>query len=512
METLRLRPAYLQSDSELLLTLDEVEAARTLLETLRLQLIADLESRGLAKSLGAKDTVEFLSLRHRRDPGDIRRDLRLATNLPKYEAVTAALPDPQAPVDPETPAVLHPALATAIVETLEKAPPTVHADVLRVAEEQLIEAAKHLSPSALRDFGRQVLDRLDTDGPEPADDLYRKESLTLRPVDGGVKFNGYLAAENAELLKTQIHRLAKPHKTIDGERDPRSRDKRQADALTTILEIAAGATATPGVPGVPHLTVTIDFGDLQNAAAGAAGAAGAPGAAGAAWTTGAAGTAGAAGELVFGNNLSASAVRRLACEATVLPIVLGSKSQPLDVGTEQRFVTGAIRRALNKRDKGCVICHAPPSNCHAHHLIHWANGGSTSITNLVLVCGAHHTAVHDGHWTITITDDVVYVARPTWTSPLQADPTALIQQTLLNNDADPTDQTSRRHAVPAAPAAPAAPTASAGPAAPTASAASAASAAPAASAASAASLSWLTPAAVAHLNPWGETGTPSTGP
>ncbi|WBQ08025.1 HNH endonuclease signature motif containing protein [Kribbella sp. CA-293567] len=394
-------PCHL-SDSDLLTTLDTANAALSTLLTWYWRAGAEIESRGLAKDLGAKDTTELLSLRHRHDPGPLRRNLKLAAKLPRYEAVTAAL---TAPASPDTDdaagssAVLSAAHAQTIITTLEKAPPTVPADLLRVAEEQLINAAHHLTPIELRDFGHQVLARLDTDGPEPTNDPYREESLNLRPVDGGIKFNGYLAAENAELLKTQIHRLAKPHKTIDGERDPRSRDKRQADALTTILEIAAGATATPGIPGVPHLTVTIDFADLQNAAAGAPRA------------------TGATGELVFGHNLSASAVRRLACEAAVLPIVLGSKSQPLDVGTEQRFVTGAIRRALNKRDKGCVICHAPPSNCHAHHLIHWANGGSTSITNLVLVCGAHHTAVHDGHWTITITDDVVHVTRPSWTDP-----------------------------------------------------------------------------------------------
>ena len=59
------------------------------------------------------------------------------------------------------------------------------------------------------------------------------------------------------------------------------------------------------------------------------------------------------------------------------PIVLGSKSQPLDVGTSERFVTRAMRRALNVRDKGCVVCGAPPIQCEAHHLIHWIDGGVT---------------------------------------------------------------------------------------------------------------------------------------
>ena len=182
--------------------------------------------------------------------------------------------------------------AEAIVTTLEKAPSSVPDELLRVAEEQMIETAQLLTPDGLLDFGREVLARLDTDGPEPAEhDAAAKESLTLRRADGGVKFTGYLAGENAEQLRTQINRLSKPHRTVDGELDPRPHDKRQADALTLILNLAAGNTPRtdndPGTasgshaPGVPHITITIDFDDLRNA------------------------TSQAVGELVYGDNLSA---------------------------------------------------------------------------------------------------------------------------------------------------------------------------------------------------------------
>ncbi|GAA1599486.1 hypothetical protein GCM10009789_61960 [Kribbella sancticallisti] len=419
METLEMRPPWLQSGSDLLSTLDALAAEDALRHTYRLQLIAHLDKIGHAKDLGARDTIELLSMRHRLNPTDVRRDLKLALALPKYETVTAALPDPQAastcadldgdaePVadatdlgsasadgEPGAPAPvrLHPGQAHAIVSALEKVPATVPVEDLLVAEEQMVEAARYLSPADLRVLGKRVVDTLDTDGTEPAEnDAYHREALWLRPADHGLKFGGYLANENAELFKTAIHALAKPHKTVDGELDPRSRDKRQADALVTILDTAT--TASTG-PGVPHLTVTIDFTDLKAA------------------------TSQAVGELVHGDNLSAAAVRRLACDAAVLPIVLGSKSQPLDVGTEQRFVTGAMRKALNKRDKGCIICQAPPPQCHAHHIIHWADGGPTSIDNLALFCGSHHTAIHHGHYTVTITNGAVHVSRPTWADPV----------------------------------------------------------------------------------------------
>jgi hypothetical protein len=134
----------------------------------------------------------------------------------------------------------------------------------------------------------------------------------------------------------------------------------------------------PGFGAKAQLTVTIDYRDLQAA------------------------TADACGQLVYGDALSAATVRRLACDAKVIPLVLGSNSEPLDVGRSERLVTRAMRRALNARDKGCIICAAPPIMCDAHHITHWIDGGPTSINNLALVCRRHHTDIHHGHWQITI--------------------------------------------------------------------------------------------------------------
>ena len=101
---------------------------------------------------------------------------------------------------------------------------------------------------------------------------------------------------------------------------------------------------TPGHGPKPHITVTIDFNDLKAA------------------------TADKLGHLIYGDALSAATIRRLACDAHILPIVLGSDSQPLDVGTTVRLATGPIRKALITRDKGCVCCGAPPIYCDAHHV------------------------------------------------------------------------------------------------------------------------------------------------
>ncbi|MFB6721244.1 DUF222 domain-containing protein [Kribbella sp. NPDC056345] len=432
MEILAMPPVYTQSGSELLTALDTLQAAKALLKTYELQVLGRLDEMGTAAELGARDTVELVSERYRLDRAEVRKDLAFADRLRKYPLVAAALPDP---TDPSRPAVVSLELAKIIVTTLEKAPSNVPVETLAVAEEQLINAARISNPRQLTAFAHTVLTRLDTDGPEPAEDqAAAKESLRLRQTEGGVKFSGFLAGASGEQFQTQIHQLSKPHKTIDGERDPRSLEQRQADALKVTMDAAAG---NPDYPGVPHLTVTIDFNDLKASLAAAPAAFGgnptdlADPAAGSEGPEGGVGRSGAVGELVFGDNLSAGAVRLLACDAAVLPIVLGGDSQPLDVGTEQRFVNRYIRRALNKRDKGCVVCQAPPWMCHAHHVIHWAEGGPTSLQNLALLCAAHHRAVHNGQWAISITATGVQVTRPSWADP-PPDPDPAILAALID--------------------------------------------------------------------------------
>ena len=399
MEILGERPVWSMSDGELLPALDQVDAAVAWLLTYRLQLVARVDETGLAEELGARDTAELLAMRHRIDRREAHRDVKLARTLPKYVGVSTALTDETRP--------LRPAQASAIVTALERVRSRVPAEDLDVAEEQLVNLAGHLCPGELAKAAKEICDLLDSDGPEPDENAaYERESLTLIEAENGIKFRGYLANENAELLRSRVHAAARPHKTVNGELDPRSREKRQADALTATLAIAAAATDTgfkPPAPGTESwlpgfgakatITVTIDFEDLKSAAADAT------------------------GDLVYGDGLSAAAIRRLACDAKIIPLVLGSNSEPLDVGRAERLVTRSMRRALNVRDKGCVVCGAPPIHCDAHHLRSWIDGGETAIHNLVLLCRAHHRSLHDGHWIITISDAHVQVSRPSWADP-----------------------------------------------------------------------------------------------
>lgn len=146
-----------------------------------------------------------------------------------------------------------------------------------------------------------------------------------------------------------------------------------------------------------------------------------------------------AGVLASGERVTAGELRRMACDANVLPIVLGSTSQPLDVGREQRLVTPAIRKALEARDKGCAFpgCRVPASGCEAHHIIPWWMGGTTSLSNLVLLCPHHHGTVEPlrffdrasppTRWTVRIDTD----GHPAFTPPRR--PGQATSETSLRN-------------------------------------------------------------------------------
>ena len=123
-----------------------------------------------------------------------------------------------------------------------------------------------------------------------------------------------------------------------------------------------------------------------------------------------------AGRTDDGLTVSAATIRRWACDADILPVVLGRHSEVLDVGRRHRLVTPALWQALVVRDAGCTFpsCTRPPIMCQAHHILHWADGGPTSLDNLVLLCGHHHRHLHHTPWQVTLnpTDH-----RPDFTPP-----------------------------------------------------------------------------------------------
>ncbi|PWN01829.1 hypothetical protein DJ010_17550, partial [Nocardioides silvaticus] len=294
----------------------------------------------------------------------------------------------------------------------------------------------HAFPTVVRELdpdGTLLAADLDKDRAERGAHHARFLSFTPDTL-GGVRVKGYSTIEEAELVKSVLMPLSAPVVTepgacggeprrpgqgfelddnghLVGKRcpdpecahtgaDPREHGTRMWDALieacrrlqtTDVLPHAHGTTA--------RITITIPLANLLEQTDG---------------------HLADGGLLPTGDRLSAAAVRRLACDAEIIPAVLGSQGQVLDVGRTQRLVTTGIWNALVLRDHHCAFpgCTRLPLACDAHHITHWADGGTTSLDNLILLCRKHHTLTHGTPWQVRINP---HTRRPEWTPPPPVD-------------------------------------------------------------------------------------------
>jgi hypothetical protein len=207
---------------------------------------------------------------------------------------------------------------------------------------------------------------------------------------------GRLDAEGSATVQAALAPLMQPRPAEDGVKDPRSPARRRADALVALSEQALNQGDLPTVAGErPHVTVTLTLADLRGCTGHATLNTGAP--------------------------ISLETARRIACDASVIPIVLGSDSEPLDVGRASRTIPTGIRRAVVARDIGCVHpnCDQPAQHCEIHHVQHWANDGPTALNNLVLLCPRHHWTIHHDNWQITFIQGRPHVIPPPLIDPEQ---------------------------------------------------------------------------------------------
>ena len=110
-----------------------------------------------------------------------------------------------------------------------------------------------------------------------------------------------------------------------------------------------------------------------------------------------------------------SEVRRLCCDADIIPYVLDGDGEVTDLGRSTRTVSRAQRRKLRAMHKTCVGhgCNVGFEQCEIHHVIFWRFDGKSNIDNLVPVCSKHHHLAHEGGWTLSMSSDRIV----TWTRP-----------------------------------------------------------------------------------------------
>jgi hypothetical protein len=291
---------------------------------------------------------------------------------------------------------LDPRHIDAVADTVARLPAWAGVEHRELVEATLAETARSENPRVVREHGRILLDRIDQDGTPPDDEQPTdtgNEFRYRRLPGGGMSFRGRLDPEAASTLDALLGPLAKPQHT-DGIPDLRTPEQRVGDGVAAIIHLAANAGEAPARGGVkPHLTVTVDYQVLAEQVG----------------TT----------TLEDGSTLPAATARRLACDAQVIPMVLGSDSVPLDVGREHRLVRNQQRNALIARDKGCAFpsCQLPARWTDAHHIVSWVDGGDTDLDNLVLLCRSHHRLVHHSDWAIQMANGVPWFVPPATIDP-----------------------------------------------------------------------------------------------
>ncbi len=260
---------------------------------------------------------------------------------------------------------------------------TANAVGTKFEEAPLLEKARENSPGKFYYICNHYRHAADRQGYEAEQaELVENRRLWITTCDDGtVLVSGSLDPEGGATFRTAIEPLARK----SGVHDHRSREKRLGDAVVDMSMHALDSGLIPQqATQRPHLMVTTSLETLW-------GLPGAP-----------------AAELeLCALPISASSVERLACDASITRIVLGSDSMVIDVGRAKRTISGAARKALNVRDRGCTWpgCERPASWTSGHHLKHWIHGGDNQPPNLTLLCYRHHWMVHEGKWQIVRGDD-----------------------------------------------------------------------------------------------------------
>jgi hypothetical protein len=249
-----------------------------------------------------------------------------------------------------------------------------------IVEKELVEAARWVDPTALGHFARELRSRLDpAETAEAAEQRkYDDRWLTLTPTFQGMhRLDGMLDPASAAAVLTALGALSGKA----GEIDERSVGQRRADALVTLALQALNTGTLPAVGGEkPHLIATIPYDQL----------------------TAKLHAAGEGQATLNGLPISPATARMLACDAGIIPAILGSHSEVLDLGRKTPLWSLPQRRALQLEDTGCRFpaCQVGLAHCQAHHEIHWAHGGRTDTTNGIHLCLYHHWLIHHTNWRI----------------------------------------------------------------------------------------------------------------
>ena len=225
---------------------------------------------------------------------------------------------------------------------------------------------------------RRVLDYWTATVNQPGKGSDLETQLLRRRFDYSRRANGMVEGEFAltstagEALIAALDAMTPPPASDD----TRTTTQRRHDGFEDLVNSFLTGSTPPEVGGErPHVNVMVDLEALQ-------------------------GSPGGTHETEDGQVLDLDTIRVFACDSSLHRIVWNGQSEILDVGRRTRIIPAALRRAVIARDRHCVWqgCGRSARWADIHHLVSWADGGTTELTNLCLLCRYHHTLIHLHGW------------------------------------------------------------------------------------------------------------------
>jgi hypothetical protein len=416
-------------------------------------LLAEIESRGVMELFGYRSVArlfEHLADVPKAAAETVVKRARALTSSRTLDGTPIPALAPATGAAAATGRLSSPMIDT-IVGVMTQVPPEHRDD----AEQHLLAFASEAGHKQVAALGARILAHLDPDGaaPDETEPATPSRELSLRRKRTGFwELNGRFDDETGARASGLFDSLAERRSTDEGP-DLRSPLERYGDAFSDAIDLAFNSPELPTQAGErAHVMVAVSLADLKSsigqtmlndtgtiptasratfdntgtpsktgagrAMLGDTGTIHTPAAGQSAFgimprpgvgraTLGATGitpkpAAGqgalgtvpkAVGRATLGDlgTISAAEARIHACDCMLIPAVLGTKSELLDLGRQHRLISTPLRRALYLRDRGCAFpgCHRPPRHCQGHHIRHWSDGGPTELGNLVLMC-AHH--------------------------------------------------------------------------------------------------------------------------
>lgn len=407
--------------------LTELDAAAAVLDGLRMLAVARVDQSQVWRDDPNATTTSYLRSHHRRSHKESAADLRAATAFTTFPALREAV---------DTGAVSRAHVDVIVAVGLRN---PSRAEALPDFLPAFLQIAAHHPATTLRQVMRRWADQIDplttaTD----EHDAHRRRYLHVAHLADGVALEGFfghdqgtkiLAAMNAALTDQFRHPTtdtdggdgggnggepanatgAGHSSGVPGSGMPVSTSQQRADAFINLIDRLLTNGGLPSCGGSrPTVTVVVPLARLEQPCTGAdphdllkhvtehhdqpdqllrTGSA----------------------HLSVSNGpgdhlISSQTAQQLTCDCDIHRIVLNPDGLPLDVGRKARTFPPHLRKALEIRDGGCIYpgCTKPPGWAEAHHIIHWAQGGQTSLDNAALLCSRHHHEIHHNNHTITI--------------------------------------------------------------------------------------------------------------